>query len=200
MERLADVLKMFLEKHLIKALVSVACSLAIWLIFYDNSRVIESIGALGLVALAFCISFLFLSAVIWIYSISEEKSELKEDRTRALQNKIKLVNSMFNQLSVQEKELLLGFVRSNNKILLGYHSNGNNFLRDRRYMISTGYHTGLKDFDEDKYWLDPFLATSYLRNPEYFLESNTLVQYKLTDEFSSISKFIFDHYGKLGDF
>ena len=113
MEQLADVIKIFIEKHLMPSIISIAGTIATYLFFPQDNWIVVKLGTTMFILLFFCSYFLLVQLLIiavrsfnrfMVHRIYEMR-ENKEEEQKAIQQ----INEFFDRLSPQDKNILLTF-------------------------------------------------------------------------------------------
>lgn len=204
MEQLADVIKIFIEKHLIPSIISVAGAIATYLLFPQDNWIILKLGTTMFILLFFCSYFLLVQLLIIAVRslkrfIVQKCYELREDKEEE-QKAIQEINEFFDRLSPQDKDILLTFVKNGNKILLTYehyYSGFYNFLQNYNIVNVSDYIGDIHTLDKEHYWI--------LTDLEQMLISQTqpvigLKQYRIKSEFFKELMWVYKSNGKLGNF
>lgn len=206
MEKIAELLKIFLEKHLIPALISVAGAMIILLFLPADNWMITKLGNTLFVILAFCCIFLVVQILIrvgkQIKLLNERNSEnryYEKQRIQSNQEAIQTINDFVDTLSPNDKKLLLIFVMNDNKILIAneaYHS-FDSLLENINVMNRSRFAGDIKHIDENLYWMEPSLKEIYSQGMRPL---QGLWQYKIKDSLFHDLKLVYKQQGKLGNF
>ena len=110
MDKFADVIKIFIEKHLIPSVISIAGAIITLLMLPEDNWVVVKIGKMSVGILAFCICFLIIQFVaIIINGIKKAISNVNEFNYRMKQNEIEnreainQINDFVDQLTPEDK-------------------------------------------------------------------------------------------------
>jgi len=206
MEKIAELLKIFLEKHLIPALISVAGAMIIILFLPADNWMITKLGNTLFVILAFCCIFLVVQILIRVGNqiklLNERNSEnryYEKQRIQSNQEAIQTINDFVDELSPNDKKLLLTFVMNDNKILVAneaYHS-FDSLLENTNVMNRSRFAGDIKHIDENIYWMEHSLKEIYSQG---MLPVQGLWQYKIKDSLFHDLKLVYKQQGKLGNF
>lgn len=206
MEKIAELLKIFLEKHLIPALISVAGAMIIILFLPADNWMITKLGNTLFVILAFCCIFLVVQILIRVGNqiklLNERNSEnryYEKQRIQSNQEAIQTINDFVDELSPNDKKLLLTFVMNDNKILVAneaYHS-FDSLLENTNVMNRSRFAGDIKHIDENIYWMEHSLKEIYSQG---MLPVQGLWQYKIKDSLFHDLKLVYKQHGKLGNF
>lgn len=206
MEKFADVIKIFLEKHLIPSVISVAGSILTLLLIPEDSWIILKLGKALFVVLAFCVYFLFIQFLIKIISIIkkgisniQEYNYKIENRARMNERNIQSIHELFDSLSTEDRNILLTFVRNGNKILINFEQfiDYDSVLHNTDIMNVSEYPSGIWPIDFEHYWTLPRLKEILVRNKG---QLHGLWQFKLKDSAFHDFKAVYDSTGNLGNF
>lgn len=206
MEKVADVLKIFFEKHLIPSIISVVGSImALFLVSSDN-LILLKLGRNLFFILFFCLCFLFTQLVfLVIKAISKALKDYKErqffleqEERRNLEAKRKL-NDFLDDLSPANKAVLMTFVQNGNKVLLNFRSNYSvgDLLSNANIVNSSAYSGDIRCFDKERFWITESLEQTLLQGMTPIGE---LRQYKLREPYYEMFSSILRSEGKLGNF
>lgn len=206
MENFAQVLKIFIEKHLIPSVISVAGAIITLLLLPEDNHIIQKLGKLLFIILAFCIYFLLIQSLLItgnsirkaIKYIQQRNVEIKQQKEEN-QNAIEETHRFFDRLDQEAKDLLLGFIKNGNKILLNFSMNHEFLLL--QIMNFTDFKGDLRKIDKNHYWFtntlkEVMLETTADDDNEIF----GLKQYKIKDEIFRQLEYIYKKEGKLGHF
>lgn len=208
MENLSAVLKIFIEKHLIPTIISIAGAITTLLFISEDNSVIHKIGKVLFIILAFCLYFLlvqFFMQVVNIVkkifsSISYSNYRIKE-KNKKTQEAIESINEFVDKLSPEDKKTLVTFVKNRNKILITYNRMGmyNNYdlLSNLNIVNVSDYVGDLTTIDREHYWIKSELEECIKLNMTHI---GGLKQYKLKDDIFHDFKYVYDLTGKLGNF
>lgn len=206
MEKIAELLKIFIEKHLIPAVISIVGAIIALLTFPDDYWMITKLGTTIFIILAFCCNFLLVQVIINIGKLiksfnqkADENIYYEKQRLKSNQEAIQNINDFVDRLSPQDKELLLTFVINGNKILITNESyrSFDNILENANVMNSSRFAGDVTCIDENRYWIEPSLKEIYSRGMRPI---QGLWQYKIKDTLFNDFKLIYKQQGKLGNF
>lgn len=206
MERLADILKVFIEKHLISSLISITGAIATYLLVPHENWILAKLGTGLFICLAFCICFLIIEIVKkLVYAVLKVSTNLQENSYRNKQIEIKNkkaiqeINEFVDRLSPQDKDILITFIVNGNQILIAFDciSNFDCLLQNTNIVNSSVYVGDILNADRSRYWI-----TSDL---EQLLKSGMhpaagLKQYKIKDALFHDFQLVYKTTGKLGSF
>lgn len=204
MEKLGEVLKIFIEKHLMPSVISIAGSIITLLFISDSSWILLKIGKILFLCLAFCIYFIIVQLITKLYITFTTK--LYRTNSREKQNKEELedlidyINGFVDGLIPQEKEILNGFIKNENKALIAYEriSLGYSGLLDNTKIINASTYPGdLNSIDWSRYWVTSELEESIHSG---FYPIGNFKQYRIKDDYFSDFKLVYENRGKLGNF
>lgn len=204
MEQLADVIKIFIEKHLMPSIISIAGTIATYLFFPQDNWIVVKLGTTMFILLFFCSYFLLVQLLIiavrsfnrfMVHRIYEMR-ENKEEEQKAIQQ----INKFFDRLSPQDKNILLTFVKNGNKIMLTYqHYYGgfDSFLENYNLVNVSDYIGNIHTLDKEHYWILPELEEMLISQTEPVIG---LKQYRIKNEFFKDLVWVYKSNGKLGNF
>ena len=208
MDKFADVLKIFIEKHLIPSVISIAGAILTLLIVPEDNWIIVKIGKLSVGILAFCICFLLIQFVIKIINgIKKAFNNVSEFNYRMKQNEkenqeaIEHINEFVDQLTPEDKNILITFIRNGNKILIAFERMGfggfNSLLDNTNIMNIATYDGDISDIDTTRYWITSDLQQTLSQGMR---PVGGLKQYKLKEGFFHDLEIVYKTTGKLGNF
>ena len=203
MEKIAELFKIFFEKHLFPSVIAIAGALLSILLLPDNYWMIIRLGKTFFMILAGCVYFLGVQLLIWIsktvYSGVHQKNYFEEQHKKTEHELIDDYNTFVDSLSPQDKETLLTFVRNGNKALIacnGFRSPGS--LLDNTNIINRSDFIGdISCIDKNLYWVDPSIEESYSQG---LRPIGGFSQYKLKAPFFNNCTIIYKRKGNLGNF
>lgn len=207
MGNLTEVLKVFIDKHLIPTIISVILAIGTLLIMPINHWIILKIGKNFFIVLAFCVYFLIVQFLVKIKSgINKVVLNIKnknytnkhyEEENRKVINSI---NEYVDSLIPQDKEILITFIKNNNKILIASERMGvfnhNDLLSNSEIINVSTYLGGISNIDKTNYWVSPDLEEIINMG----MKPLGLKQYKIKDNLFSILQYVYKSTGKLGNF
>lgn len=206
MDKLAEVFKVFIERHLIPSLISIAGAIITLLLVPENHWVIVKIGIIWFVILAFCIYFISIQFLVFIVSrmrkISNsinEKRYMERVNVKSNNEAKQAINEFVDRLSVEDKEIILSFVRNGNKILIAFDriGNSNGLLWNSEILNISEYTGNIKKIDKDNYWLLPSLEQTLA---EGMCPIGVMKQYRLKESYFHNFNLVYKLTGKLGNF
>ena len=204
MEKLGEVLKIFIEKHLMPSVICIAGSIITLLFISDSSWILLKIGKILFLCLAFCIYFIIVQLITNLYITFTTKSYRSNSREKQkkeeLEKLIEYVNGFVDDLNPQEKEILNGFIKNENKVLIAYEriNLGYSGLLDNTKIINASAYPGdLKSTDWSHYWVTSELEKS-INSGSYPI--GNFKQYRIKDDYFSEFKLVYEVKGKLGNF
>jgi len=138
----------------------------------------------------------------------EEMKQMEIKQRDMLKKIVDNTNNFFDELNLEDQNLILTFLKSENKAMLSFSQKENIFSmghymsRDiHKYIVGSQTNFRLlKDIDFDNYWLDRHLNEVYKQNPNLEVHPGTIMQYKLATDFYQKVKVVCDKNGKLGNF
>ena len=206
MDKLADILKPFIEKYMVSSVISIAGAIVTILYIPDNHWALLKLGKTPLMVLAFCIYFLIVLCVKKIGIITHNMfirfyRRRYTQLTKEQQNKdtINAINKYIDSLSPDDKDTLLTFIHNGNKTLIDcekYYFQ-TNIYSNSNFMLSSNYYGELSTLDLDKYWISPSLVNVLDKGMR---PVGVLKQYKLNDDFFNDLTILYKMQGKIGNF
>ena len=208
MDKFADVIKIFIEKHLIPSVISIAGAIITLLMLPEDNWVVVKIGKMSVGILAFCICFLIIQFVaIIINGIKKAISNVNEFNYRMKQNEIEnreainQINDFVDQLTPEDKEILITFIKNGNKTLIAYDRMGfgslNSLLDNTNIMNITIYNGDISDIDTARYWITSDLKQTLSQGMKLV---GGFKQYKIKDSYFHDFELVYKTTGKLGNF
>lgn len=206
MDKLADVLKIFIEKHLIPSVMSIAGALATYSLVAEDNWILLKLGNTLFIILAFCVYFLAIQFIFLIIraikkassNMSQYNYSLKQSEMHN-QEAIRSIHEFVDSLSPEDKEILLTFIKNGNKILLDFERfcAFDSLLQNTNIINSSVYTGDIQKIDRERYWITKSLEQTLRQGMRPVGELN---QYRLKEpiyhDFSSVYKLV----GKLGNF
>ena len=208
MQNFSDLLKIFIEKHLIPTMVSVVSVILTLLLLPEENWIINKIGKSLFITLIFCVYFLVIQLIVKIIKAIEELiSKISENNYYNKQKEkenneaIQKINEFIDQLSPEDKKILISFVKNGNKILIDYERirlNSYNSLLGNSNIINVSTYVGdVSKIDRSVYWTTPELEQNVNSG---MIPLAGLKQYKIKDLVFNDLEFIYKTTGKLGNF
>lgn len=208
MDKFADVIKIFIEKHLIPSVISIAGAIITLLMLPEDNWVVVKIGKMSVGILAFCICFLIIQFVaIIINGIKKALSNINEFNYRMKQDEmenretINQINEFVDQLTPEDKNILISFMKNGNKILIAFERMGfggfNSLLDNTNIMNIAIYNGDISDIDTTRYWITSDLAQTLSQGMR---PVGGLKQYKIKEEAFHDLELVYKTTGKLGNF
>ena len=208
MDKFADVIKLFIEKHLIPTVISLTGAITTLLIVPEDNWIIVKIGRLSLGVLAFCVCFLVIQLMIKIVKgIKKGISNVNEVNYRLKQNELKnqeainQLNEFVDQLTPEDKNILITFIKNGNKILIAYDRMGfggfNSLLDNSNIMNIAIYNGNISDIDTTRYWITSDLEQMLHQGMR---PVGGFKQYKIKDGYFHDFELVYKTTGKLGNF
>lgn len=202
MEKLADVLKIFIEKHLFPTIISIAGSIISLLYITENNWILLKIGKTLFLILSFCIFFiivqLFLRVikVMWaeFNRLKKRIKQQKDDQEDMIEN----INELVDRLCPEDKALLVSFLKNGNKPLISFESFDFEGLLCNHFIVNVSDYAGeLLGVEERGYWITNEVNNKLLN---YELNLYGLKQYKIRNEMFDDFMFVYGTKGRLGNF
>ena len=194
-EALANVLKDLLEKHLFPFIASIALAIALIIIIPADFWVIVKIGKMAFGALVFCIAFLIIHGISYLFKFIQAKKRKKENELYLKQakeqeelRKMEEIWHMVDAMSPEERQLIKQFIESNNE---PYVEDGMAFrftphLLNSNWVVST---TVPQNLDQDMHY-----------DSEVMIYSGLARQYKLKEDVFKMLKYSYEKFDKISHF
>lgn len=206
MEKWAELLKIFLEKHLIPTVISIAFAIIFTALMPSDFVIIEKLGLFWCMLLAFCVSFICVQSVIDIFRSIQKKSNqrglgeahiqlIKKDNYKILEQ----LWTRIDEFSPTDKELLMTFIQTDNRPI----EQSGEIFGDCLFCSQLVNVTTVKPPEEERVIIGQPIEKSpkTLRIPiEQMIFSQPVKQYKLKDEFFKLLKYSYDEYGRISHF
>ena len=203
MEKLSDVLKVFLEKYFIPTIISVPAAIIIVALFPDLLSIKSNTSLSIYIAMVFCIVFLVVlvieSAVKIIKRHCDQKKEKQALDIQQEEKRNKQIRSLWayvDKLTPDDKRALFMFIHTNNEpIESSAEYAGNSIFNDRNVM-----HVTIKEIRKE-----PFQSptSAFLENHIFIAREPIEVpvkMYKLADGFFALLKSSYEQYNQISNF
>lgn len=209
MEKIADLLKIFADKHLIPSTASLAVSILCVAFLPEALGISNSVGKFFYGVLIFCLFFLLLQFGKWIVKVfkgkitqkakrrAEDQENKQNEQTKEKESLEKLWKYV-DSLSPQDKNYLRVFLKNENQpIELIYEEQGWGLLSNKKIVVSTEKTTRAQFNNTME--LDG--RQIYIPNTMEYDEgySNTTL-YKLSDDFYDLLRYSYDKYKRISHF
>ena len=200
---IAELLKLFLEKHFIPTIISVVVAIVVLVITPLDSWVIIKIGKVLYLVLSFGITILIIELLLFSFNRirivnnnHRKKLRKQEERKREKEQEVKELWEFIDGLSPKDRQYIDGFLETNNEPIeswgqsyLAYDS----LLSNREWVITT---------EISKYY--DFSANEEITD-ETVIKENKLVPfsfdlYKLKQDKFDLLKYSIEKYGRISNF
>lgn len=197
MEKLIDLLKPLIEKYLFTTIISVVLAILGVVLFPDVLNLKEQVGQFFYGLLLFCICFLAVSLIKYIYlNIKHASYQKKSDKQhyRELEaEQLEVLWGYVDSLSPLDKKYLFDFLKNKNKpIKVGIQLFTVGLLSDNRVVVSTD-----KVISSESV-INTDIDVKYTYNNHGKFKSYKLI--KLREDFYNLLKYSYDKYGKISHF
>jgi hypothetical protein len=205
LEKLVDILKVIMEKHLIQSVIALAGAICTVAIFPKNHYIIIRIGDLWFGILLFCVNFIIIQGIIKIYKMISKVIYVREEK---IYEKNRIAER--NKIAVQELwSLVDGMEQHDYEYLITFIKNGNSpITKPEVYgdcLFNSDYVnvTSLKEATEKPCVIN---NCSNIKNDtikfsvERVMFTPATKQYKLKDDFFSLLKYSYEEYGRISNF
>lgn len=200
-EALGNAIKIFIEKHLIPSIVSIAAGITTVLILPDDNWMIVKIGQVWVGILAFAICFLVIKLLVLlahgIKALFIKKANKEYDKKRNEEKEKEILEQLWSDvdaLSPGDRKMLYVFIENENSPLEednGFHDY--NSLFSSAWVVST-----LVPYQMDNE--EKPIGTNTYRVPITHFINQGKKQYKLTDDIYQLLKYSKEKYGKISHF
>ena len=162
MEKLGEIIKIIMKKHLISSLVSIFATITTYVFFPLNDWLKLETTMFFIyffIGYFLLIKFLVLIANKFKCIIEDIIYKIKEKKEEAYiitQN----INEFYDRLSPQDKDILSKFVETGNKILVSFDQQflyGPTFLQKKHIVNVTDYTGNIQNLYQIHYWILPEL-------------------------------------------
>ena len=206
MEKWAELLKVFLEKHLIPTIISIVFAIVCTALTPSNFIVIEKLGVFWHGLLAFSVCFILTQIVIAIFRSLQKKAK-QRGISEAHSQRIKKENEValeqlwtyVDGLSPFDKEHLMTFIETANAPI----EKNCEFMGDCLFNSQLVNVTIVKPSQETQLIIGQPIEKSpkAMRIPiGQMIFSQPVKQYKLKDDFYKLLKYSYDEYGRISHF
>ena len=206
MEKLADVLKVFLEKYFLSTIVSVAVTIVIVAIRPNVFQIAEKTNEILYFVLVFCVVFLLVLLICKGFKIIRsiiQNSAAREEHNKYIENEnrkaLETLWAFVDKLSATDKQTLLDFLKSNNEPIQSsaYYFGDSIFLNDR-IMCETVVDTVPEDFEVPI--RTPKMDGHIVMPIEHHIAQIPVKKYRLKDDFFSLLKYSYQKYNRISHF
>lgn len=206
MEKLADILKLFLEKYFVPTLISVAISIFIVAKIPDILQISEKTNETLYFILIFCLVFLIVILTCKAYKSIHSKIEhlkAKEQHQKYVETEnrkaLEILWKFVDKLSIPDKRALFNFLRTNNAPIESSTIHlGDSIFNNSNIMCET-----IVGSIQEK----PYHSISNPKNRglvyvplEQPIISTPVKRYRLNDEFFSLLKYSYEEYNRISHF
>lgn len=206
MEKLADILKLFLEKYFVPTLISVAISIFIVAKIPDILQISEKTNETLYFILIFCLVFLIVILTCKAYKSIHSKIEhlkAKEQHQKYVETEnrkaLEILWKFVDKLSIPDKRALFNFLRTNNAPIESSTIHlGDSIFNNSNIMCET-----IVGSIQEK----PYHSISNPKNRglvyvplEQPIISTPVKRYRLNDEFFSLLKYPYEEYNRISHF
>lgn len=209
MEKIADLLKIFADRHLIPSTASLAVSILCVAFLPEALGISNSVGKFFYGVLIFCLSFLLLQFVKYVVKVfkgmiarkakrrAEDKENKQNEQAKEKESLEKLWKYV-DSLSPQDKNYLRVFLKNENQpIELIYEEQGWGLLSNKKIVVSTEKTTRAQFNNTME--LDG--RQIYIPNTmDYDAGYSYTTLYKLSDDFYDLLRYSYDKYKRISHF
>ncbi|MDZ4992632.1 hypothetical protein GNF80_06535 [Clostridium perfringens] len=203
MDKLVDLLKYLLEKYLFHTIISIIVAILAFLKAPENNWIIIKGGKFTFFILVFCICFLCVQLIIKISKLVtdffKDIKNLDYERKKKEYDNIQHINEFYDKLSLNDKEILLSFIKNKNKILINFEGayRGDGLLKNTNIINVSEYRGDILGADKSIYWITNDLEETLKLGMRPVGE---LKQYRLKEEYFKVFEYVYKLNGKLGNF
>lgn len=205
MEKIAELLKTFVEKHLIPTVISVGVAIGICVFTPNGFIVVQNLGMAWHGILVFCICFLLIQGVIALARAIEKaihsRRYARSRDERALENEEELMETIWTYvdgLSPDDKESLMRFLETDNAPIDSQATYfGNSLFASDCVDVTTVQ-------PEQKEVIASVPSGTPTRVPRIGFRtiafSQPVKRYKLKNKFYELLKYSYEKYGRISHF
>ena len=206
MEKLADVLKVFLEKYFVPTIVSVATSIIIVATKPNILQISEKTNEMLYFVLVFCLVFLIVLLICNAYKTicsKFEQSKAKEQHQQYVETEnrkaLEIIWTFVDKLSIPDKQALFSFLRTNNTPIESRATYlGDSIFNNSNIMCETIVGSAQEEL------FRPILNhknNGHIVIPiEHPIISIPVKKYRLNDSFFSLLKYSYEKYNRISHF
>ena len=196
MEKLLDLLKLFLEKHLIPAAVSAAIALLITAYTPQETMLYMRLGQSLYILFLFCLTFAVVKFIIWMTKVIIKKINKAIDNKQEKENELEILWDIIDDLSISEKRMITQFLNTKNTPVRG---NGqpwrNSYLyisSELEFLIDS---TSVPRMDDVKN-TENNAQQKYGYNVDLYPD----IMYKLKENYYKLLRYSYKKYGRISHF
>lgn len=195
MEKIYELVKIFLEKNYIYTLIAILCTFIIFYITPPDFKVLIKFGRLGYIVFIFIVVFLIINFIVYIYekvSGSITYNKLKKEQLKETEKEsLKLLWNKVDSLSPYEYKLLKYFLETNNvPIIISGYMMGHKLLNE--------YWCNSKEIEIDNNDSKTFDLIEL--KEKYKISKGAIARkYALKQEIFEILKYSTEKYGKISN-
>jgi len=199
MEHFFNVIKVFIEKHLIPTILSVVLAVFTILLFPSLISIQIKIGQPLFWLFVFFIWYLIIHVCICFVKKIKHKIWLDEHKEKLNNEAVTNLNALYDRLSKSDKNIILTFILNNNLPLkVREVDTFNCVLRSHQGLFNISKSLGDKLSGKNEYWYLPeYDFASSIGNHSW---DNDFFLYKLKENPYHDFKLLFEQQGKLGNF
>lgn len=206
MEKLADVLKLFLEKYFVTTLVSVTISILIVVMKPNILLISEDTNETLYFILVFCLVFLIILLICKVYKTICSKIEhlkAKQQHQQYVETEnykaLETLWTFVDKLSIHDKQALFNFLRTNNSPIESSATYFGDSIFNNSKII---YETIVESIQEEPcYSIPNFKKQGLVHIPiERPMVFTPVKRYRLNDEFFSMLKYSHEKYNRISHF
>ena len=207
MEKLTEIIKLFLEKYFVPSMISIPITTIIAAIFPDILSIKSQTNLAMYVVAIFCVVFIIVWTIqnaakgIWHKYIEHKNRIFQKNQMQAgFQNQIKMLWSYVDTLNPSDKEVLFRFIHTHNEPVTSTEMYFGNSIFDNEDIMNVTikevqtqpveYHAHKSQFTKEH------ICMPIIRPP---IET-TVKMYKLKDDFFRLLKYSYEHYHQISNF
>jgi hypothetical protein len=203
MNSLAEVLKIFLEKHFIPTVIAIVIAFASYLILPENTYLVMKLNFGGFLIFAFAVSFLLLQLIIntiQFFNSNKAKRETIKYQNEQIERKnkeaLEQLWSYVDSLSSNDFILLQKYLESANKPIT---KNANTFYSAGSLLASNYVHSRIVQEPREKtIECERIITNGYQIPMKTFTEGKK--EYILAESFYQLLKYSKEKYGRISHF
>ena len=196
MEKLLDLLKLFLEKHLIPAVVSAAIALLITAYTPQETMLYMHLGQSLYILFLFCLTFAVVKFIIWMTKVIIKKINEAIDNKQEKENELEKLWDIIDDLSISEKRMITQFLNTKNTTVRG---NGQHWRSSYLYISSELEFlidsTSVPRMDDVKN-TENNAQQKYGYNVDLYPD----IMYKLKEHYYNLLRYSYKKYGRISHF
>lgn len=205
MEKFIELLKIFLEKHLIPSVIAIIVGILSIAYTPEEAKLIVRIGKPLYAILFFCFAFIIIEFILWIVKTIREKIDKNRENTRKkeyqeseMKEILENVWTLVDRMMPQDREMLMEFLKNNNSPICVKGELSSNCLLTSSYVVSTVVPNDEKvTLNDPSGILDKKEGKIFIPKMSFGIQKR---HYILRDDFYKILKYSYEKYGRISHF